>query len=247
MQLDDLKEAYKNLPTWKRLALCFVVGVLPAVYIYFTDSESIQLDMDAAVGQQTTVRTQFETSRTQKANIGSLEERLQFTQEQLVKAKKSLPDSYRIEDVLERIATIAKETGVQLKTFTPGQEQQSHGSAQYVERLIGTAIVGRFSQAAAFFDRVVHLESSIFLKRISIKRNDGERNPVAVANEASEHQKALAARRDVKVLATFDLAVYRSLAPGEVVGGAVPAVDPKTGLPSPGGAAAGAAPVSKVN
>lgn len=235
MQLDDLKERYKVLPMWARLVACGLIGLAPAAYVYIDESEALQIQLDEGISQQTAARQKFETSRNQKANIRKLEEQLQFTKEQLFKAKKSLPDSYRIEDVLERVATIAKETGVQLVKFKPGGETLNQGAAQYVERAIATEIVGRFSQVAAFFDRVVHLESSIFLKKIQLERQAGATKTAAPTDAVlSEHQRALAARRDVKIGARFDLAVYRSMTDQEAANGGLPPSEEAGGVPDAG-------------
>lgn len=223
MQLEELKERYKMLPLWARLVACGLIGIAPAAYVYLDESEILASQLADSTNQEQAARAKFETARNQKANIRKLEEQLQFTKEQLFKAKKSLPDSYRIEDVLERVATIAKETGVKLMAFDPGEETMSQGAAQYVELAIVTALSGRFSQIAAFFDRVIHLESSIFLKKIDMQREAGEVRDTG--GNTSEHQKAMAARRDVKVNAKFDLVIYRSMTDQEAANGGLPPTD----------------------
>jgi Tfp pilus assembly protein PilO len=232
MQLDELKDKYKAAPLWARLLAAAVIGMVPAAYFYMEDSETLAAALADAQGKESQAKQQFETAVDRKKNLPKLEEQLAFTEEQLIKAKKSLPDSYRIEDILEKTATIANETHVKLMSFDPGDEQPHDSPSMYVVLPFATQIVGGFAEVAAFFDRVVHLESSIFVKNIELTRATAEPSGApaararpganvdpAVAASQAAYQSAQAARQNSRVGAKFQLSIYRAMTDGETAGG----------------------------
>lgn len=231
MDLDELKQKYKQVPMWGRLLGAAALGLLPAAYTYMEESVVIENDLVTAQAAETAQRTEFENSRSMKARMPQLEEELAIIESQLAKARQALPDNYKIEEILERIATIAKETGVKLQRFDPGDEVQIRTPTHYVELPIATEIEGKFSQVAAFFDRVVHLESSIFARKLALTvataGTDGSgaraarpAAPGADGTTLTPYQAAVEARQAVRVKTAFQLSVYRAPTPGEEASGA---------------------------
>lgn len=217
MDLEELKERYKLLPLWVRFLIAGAIGLLPGAYVYYDEGDALQSQLDEVAGLEATARDKFESSRQQKANLPKLEEELAFTEEQLIKAKKKLPDSYRIEDVLQKAATIAKEVGVKLIAFDPGDEIPHNDTYRYVEMPIKTELQGRFSQIAAFFDRIVHLENSIFVRKIEMAKYRIEATPEAGAGQPqkTEFQIARENRQNLRLKATFDLVIFRGMTEAE--------------------------------
>lgn len=251
----ELKERYKVLPAWGRLLVAFVIGLVPGAYVYLDESD----DLDAKL---TTLQTQYEESKQKfdaasqkRANLPKLEEQLQFTEEQLAKAKLKLPDNYRIEDILQRVATIAKSAGVSLVTFDPAQEAKRSQPYPYVELTIVSEIKGSFAQIAMFFDQLIHLEGTIFLRRLDLSRFDARDDKVAnseVAQGAAAADKkktpfqlAQAERSNMRVRARFDVVVYRSMTSQESASAPPPAAAAPAKAPkapkAPDGAEGGAA------
>jgi type IV pilus assembly protein PilO len=222
METEELKERYKVLPLWARLGIAALVGALPALYIYYEEGDVLAADLETVIQDEESARIKFEKAREKKTNVPKLEEQLAFTEEQLVKAKKKLPDSYRIEDVLQRAATIGKEVGVRFVSFDPGDEKRGTGDYRYMEMPIATEIDGTFNQIAAFMDRVVHLESSVFVRNIAMAPVD-EAAEGAVPKDATgldenalpTFEEAQRARRDLRVKGKFDLVIFRGMTEAE--------------------------------
>src|SRR5690606_31585950 len=117
MDLDDLKERYKSVPVWGRCVAALVIGAMPGLYFY-TDEGAILEEQLTSV--ETKVRAAEQTlanKMSEKAQIPKLEQKLAFTEDQLEKAKKSLPDKLDIDDLLQKVASIAREIGVTLDEF----------------------------------------------------------------------------------------------------------------------------------
>ncbi len=242
MELDEIKERYKSVPILGRLLCIAALAVLPALYTWWDEGTVLEETLVDSQSKEDAARVTFEKNRKMKGNLPELEAKLEFTEVQLGKARKKLPDSYRIEDVLQKAATIAKETGVKLKLFKPGKEARSGVEYKYFELPITTEISGKFSQVASFFDRVVHLEGTIFLRNIAVQTRASELNEdtgavrrdknAAAARELSDYEKARRARTELTVDGRFEIVIFRgmsereqALAENDVPGGAgVPGV-----------------------
>ena len=168
--MEELKQKYKNLHLWARLGLLVILGLLPALYSYLDQGEEFETRLMEAQNQEQTVRLEFEKARQRKASLPKLEEELAFTEDQLARAKKLLPDQVRIEEILEKVALISKETNVSLLRFRPEQTlvHDDVGGYRYVEIPIETEILGTYQKIASFFDQIAHLETAIFVREITI-------------------------------------------------------------------------------
>lgn len=252
MDTDELRERYKSLPIWARLLIALGVGLLPGVYIYFDEGESLAADLEQANQEKETAQAKLDRAVAKKKKIPQIEERLAELEEQLAKAKKALPESFRVEDVLQKTATIAKETGVKLALFNPEQEKPGKGDYRYMELPIATEIDGKFNQIAAFFDRLVHLEHSLFIRNIDIGAVVGDPGKDAANNaKKSEHELAVQARQSLSAKGKFQIIVYRSMTEQEIaVADAAGAVDGEGDAPQKekkpkNDAEAGAAPAAE--
>jgi Tfp pilus assembly protein PilO len=217
MDTDELKERYKSLPMWARLLIALGAGLLPGAYIYFDEGESLAVSLDEVNQEKEAAQSKLDLAVAKKKKIPQIEERLAELEEQLEKAKKALPDSFRVEDVLQKTATIAKETGVKLALFNPEQQKPGKGEYRYMELPIATEIDGKFNQIAAFFDRLVHLEHSLFIRNLDISAVVDASSPNGVNNASkSEHQLAVEARQKLSAKGKFQIIVYRSMTDPEI-------------------------------
>jgi Tfp pilus assembly protein PilO len=213
MDLEELKERYKMLPLWARFLIMGAIGLLPGAYVYYDEGDALQSQLEQEQSDEVVARGDFERSRQQKANLPKLEEDLAFTEEQLVKAKKKLPDSYKIEDVLQKAATIAKEVGVKLVLFAPQAEVRHEEGYRYVELPIKTEVQGRFSQIASFFDRIVHLETSVFVRKIVLEKLVVQKTEAEMqANQQkTDFQLARESRDKLRLKGSFEMAIFRGM------------------------------------
>ena len=228
MELDDLKDRYKGIPVWGRCVAALVLGTLPGLYIYSEQGDGLDQELASAKSRVVAAEKDLSSKMTDKAQIPKLEQTLAFTQDQLEKAKKSLPDKFDIDDLLQKTASIAREVGVQLKSFEPSKPvTQSQGAVRYVQLPVAINMSGRFHQIATYLDRLAHLETAIFVRGLQLQRQmgGGERGEAQV--ELSEHQKNVEARKNMQMQATYTMVLYRGMSSedDEVVGsGTVPDV-----------------------
>ena len=219
--MEELKERYKMLPMWARLVLASIVGLIPAAYVYFDEGDALQEQLSTSQDSEEKARDKFEVARKQKANLPQLEEQLVFTEEQLVKAKKKLPDSYKIEEILQKSASIAKQVGVRMINFDPGDEVPHNDDFHFVELPIHTELDGRFAEVMGFFDKIVHLDTSIFIRKIELTRVLKKAQVSSTSQQAeqqnkTEFQLAKDNRDNVRMKATFDLVIFRGMNDAEI-------------------------------
>lgn len=216
MDLDELKERYKLLPLWTRLLMMAILGLAPSAFYYTDTGEYLLEDLENAKNGRDGNRSLFEQARSKKGNLPKLEEQMAFTEQQLEEAKKQLPDVFLVEDLLQRLAAIANESGVVLRAFKPDDEPTpGNGDYKYMELGHETNIEGRYNNVAAFLDKVAHLESSVFIKSIEIDREAGQKAALAGANKENNalqrHKDAIASRKNTRVLAKVKMVAYRSM------------------------------------
>lgn len=226
MEFGDILQKYKLLPIWARSAVAIFIGILPGAYKYFDQGADFEDRLVEIQGHEQVAREKFETARKRKAGLPKLEEQLAFIEEQLTKAKQMLPDQYVIEEILEKTATIAKSTDVTLNRFKPMPEvPHSDEQYQYVELPIDTEVEGEFHKIAKFLDKLVHLEQSIFVRRLVMVPIIGAQPFSAVPgskalgtpDQPSPFELARDTREKIREKANFSLVVYRGMGPQDAV------------------------------
>jgi Tfp pilus assembly protein PilO len=167
MDVKELTERYKAMPRRNRMIGMVCAGVLFPVYTYFNDLPPLEEQLVAVQGELGEAQRKFEKVDKERKNLPKLEEELKFVQDQLKRAKALLPERIHIEDVLQKTASIARETRVMLRDFTPGNEREVSGDYRYAEIPISLSISGGFVNLMGFYDRLVHLGSNVRLRGLT--------------------------------------------------------------------------------
>lgn len=215
MEVEELKERYRGLPVWGRMAIAVVLGLLPAAYIWLDEAEALEEQLEESKTQLDAADAKLKQAVAAKKRIPQIEERLAELEEQLVKAKKALPDTYRVEEVLQKTAAIAKESGVRMTLFNPEKEVPAgQADFRYMQLPIATEIEGKFNQVATYLDKLVHLEHSIFIKSVDI----GSLEPDETTDKThkSEYQIARENRQNLVVRGKVMMAAHRSMSEKEM-------------------------------
>lgn len=209
MDREDLIERYRSLSVRTRILFAILLGLLPGIYIYFEDGQLLTEELEQVRTEHDAQQSKLDHALAQKKQIPQIEQRLVELEDQLGKARKALPENFRVEEVLQKAASIARETGIKIVLFKPGQEKPGVGEYKYMELPIATELSGKFNQIATFIDRLVHLKQSLLVRNISMNYVPFEDS---LANSTqTEHQRALDARQRVAALATVEIVVFRSM------------------------------------
>jgi len=215
MDFDELKDKYRAFPIWARLSMALIIGIAPGACSYFDEIEMIEQGLVDAQSREDAARVQFEADRKQKANIPKLEEELVFTEGQLEKAIKSLPDGYLIESILALTASNAKRAGINLTGFKPNCELKGEAEFNYVERTIEVTATGKYQQIAGFFDKMVHSDVMLFIREIVIEPTANAVDASRDSQAGTPFQLAELSRRNLLLRASFKIVVFRAMKPEE--------------------------------
>lgn len=222
--LNELLLKYKILQSWKRALITLIFGLTaPVAYSYLQSEVSI---IEAAKEESLSRKEQTETKLNglikKKKDAPRLEEQKKFTEEQLVEARKHLPDNYFIDQILNKTGLAAMKAKVDLLSFTPGAEATVQGEEQYKELPLALKVRGSYSGIGQFVDNLVHFENMVHVRNLKIKAENRETviDTVPSGNTSPSQIKSLATRlkeelKDVNLEATMDLVIFRSLRSGE--------------------------------
>ena len=128
----------------------------------------------------------YQAAKKKTEDLPLLEERFTLVTEELRKAQEKLPNKFFMDDILHSTASTAKEAGIVLESFKPGQESVIQGAHQYMELPIKLSISGKYPQTANFFDSIVNLKKIVHLRNISMtaqRKGDGKRSSVMVKTQ----------------------------------------------------------------
>ncbi len=226
--LEEQIAKYRNLKNSYRIAICIFLGLLYPAYDFQEQWEISQARLEQTQREREAAEKQFLLGKKQKDDLPRLEEKLQFTENELKEASKKLPNDFKMDDILQKATLIASETGLYLEAFVPGEGTPSGVEYKYVEMPIQTKITGTFDQILRFYDRLVHLDLLVYVRNISIGVTKG----IAVAqkeipedqSKAKTDEKTLAGKSKMteiigvnnKLNAIAEVVVFRSLTDIEI-------------------------------
>ena len=167
MDAGELISRYKEWPRRNRIILAGALGLAYPVYVWTSDVPPLEEQLASIQREEGEARTKFEKVKKEQENLPKLEEEFKFVQEQLLKAKALLPEKVAMEDILSKTASIARETRVALREFTPAAEQDVKGDYRYAEIPVALTIKGGFGNIMSFYDRVVHLAGNVRLRGLA--------------------------------------------------------------------------------
>ena len=181
MAFEEQIDQYKSLDSWKRFTLVAVIGMAFPVYMMIEDGESIASQLTLAQTKQSTARRNFERAKKNKSKIPELEKEVEEKQAKIEETQRVLPSDFNIDEILHQTARAARETGVEMRNFDPGEAREEK---LYSEYPIALDLEASFSQTALFLDRLVHMDNLTHLRNLALTANlakptDIDTTPVA--------------------------------------------------------------------
>lgn len=221
--LDELKLRYKELPLLKRLLLCAVLGMLPAIWLYFEESPTVEESYTSAEQQEKAAAGKLQQADSQLKNLAKTENELAYTHEQLKKAQTRLPDNVVMDEILRSIGKAAKDSSVTIAHFEPQPEAVRGDEFKYLEIPLKISVEAKeYAQLATWLDTVAGSKSKMYLRSWAITRRavtdqneQGQLNaaPVAKGNVIDEtallEQQAKKSREGLRLALAANLSVYK--------------------------------------
>ncbi|NDE13391.1 hypothetical protein EBZ80_00465 [bacterium] len=167
MDARDLIARYKAWPRRNRMLAVAVAGMAYPLFMWWSDVPPLESQLESVVREENEARGKYEKTRKEQNDLPKLEVEFKFVQDQLTKAKALLPEKIAMEDILQKTATIARETRISLNDFSPASELAVNGDYRYAEIPVALMLRGSFSNIMAFYDRIVHLAGNIRLRGLA--------------------------------------------------------------------------------
>jgi len=164
MDARELISRYKAWPRRNRMLALAAAGTAYPLFMWWSDVPPLETQLEAVVREENEARTNYEKTKKEQDDLPKLEIELKFVQDQLSKAKALLPEKIAMEDILQKTATIARETRVALNDFSPAAELEVNGDYRYAEIPVALVVRGGFSNIMMFYDRLVHLAGNVRLR-----------------------------------------------------------------------------------
>lgn len=249
--LDELKVRYKHSKLGARLAICALVGLIPAALLYLDESSIVDEEYERASVEEKAAADKYERADQMLKNLPKAERDLAFTREQLKKAEERLPDAVVIDEVLRSIGKSAKNYGVNIALFEPQQEIVRGDTYKYAEVPLKLSIEGGdYGQICEWLDDVAGSKSKIYLKswrmtRKLLQSRDIASPAVAVAVEPVQgqtlspsqilEQDGKKARENLRLVLDADVSLYKLASAVQISTAVDPANKSKGGSPTKSG------------
>lgn len=200
--MEELLNRYRSFSLVARCGMLAALGLAPAAWSYLDESRILDEEITMKTSELDAAKARFEGMRKQANKLGDLEEQLAFTEAQMEEARKRLPDDFRVEDFLAKLATFATVNQALMTEFVPAQKVETVGTTyKYEELPINVKFEGAFEQVVSFLDAISHLQTMVHIRDINmtgtatsaIKKGQAEPQP-ATANVPAD--AALAAKKD---------------------------------------------------
>ena len=174
MALKDL--SFNNTAAWPqqyKIGFCLLIGAFIIGLVWYFLVTDQRAELRNLEGQETTLRSEFETKQGRAANLEPLKQQLAQMEQQLQQMLRQLPSKTEMPDLIIDISQTALATGITNELFQPGPEVPKEF---YAEKPISLRMVGTYHQFGAFVSGVASLPRVVIMTMHNISltpRNTG--------------------------------------------------------------------------
>lgn len=154
-----------KLPKAYRYAIMGAIPVLVLGIAWQFFYSPARGELQRLEGKQQNLQRKLNEVRSVAANLEAFEEELDNLERQLKVAVRQLPSKKELPGLLTDITSVGKDSGLELKTFTPKAERRR---GFYAEVPIALEFAGSFRDVAVFFDRIAKLPRIVNISKISM-------------------------------------------------------------------------------
>lgn len=160
----QLEKALK-LPLYQRCAILAVLVTIVAAAFFYLLYLPEHEELDRLISRNQALETKLAEDRRIAANLPKFKQEYEKMKEQLDHALTELPNEKEIPGLLSSIASLAKDNGLDVLRFKPGQERPA---GFYAEVPIELKLAGSFHQLATFSQAIGDLSRIVNLNNLTI-------------------------------------------------------------------------------
>ena len=172
---------FNNIGQWPqnaKIGLCAFIALVILLLAWLLFVRDKRTELEGLQGQETELRTEFETKQGRAANLEPLKQQLAQMEQQLQQMLRQLPSKTEMPDLIVDISQTALATGIQNELFQPGAETAKEF---YAEKPIALRMVGTYHQFGAFVSGVASLPRVVIMTMhdISLQPKSAKTDPNA--------------------------------------------------------------------
>ena len=172
---------FNNIGQWPqnaKIGLCAFIALVILLLAWLLFVRDKRTELEGLQGQETELRTEFETKQGRAANLEPLKQQLAQMEQQLQQMLRQLPSKTDMPDLIVDISQTALATGIQNELFQPGAETAKEF---YAEKPIALRMVGTYHQFGAFVSGVASLPRVVIMTMhdISLQPKNAKTDPNA--------------------------------------------------------------------
>lgn len=170
----DLSRQFRNLdpkdpslwPVLPKALLCIFIAGAVATALWFAKINEYQLELEAEVAKEQTLRQDYETKLTKAVSLEALKRQREQVQQYVIQLEKQLPSKAEMAALLSDINQAGLGRSLQFELFRPGQVVVKE---YYAELPIAVRVTGKYHDMGAFASDIAHLSRIVTLNNISIE------------------------------------------------------------------------------
>ena len=172
---------FNNIGQWPqnaKIGLCAFIALVILLLAWLLFVRDKRTELEGLQGQETELRTEFETKQGRAANLEPLKQQLAQMEQQLQQMLRQLPSKTEMPDLIVDISQTALATGIQNELFQPGAETAKEF---YAEKPIALRMVGTYHPFGAFVSGVASLPRVVIMTMhdISLQPKNAKTDPNA--------------------------------------------------------------------
>ena len=172
---------FNNIGQWPqnaKIGLCAFIALVILLLAWLLFVRDKRTELEGLQGQETELRTEFETKQGRAANLEPLKQQLAQMEQQLQQMLRQLPSKTEMPDLIVDISQTALATGIQNELFQPGAQTAKEF---YAEKPIALRMVGTYHQFGAFVSGVASLPRVVIMTMhdISLQPKNAKTDPNA--------------------------------------------------------------------
>ncbi len=166
MDLGSILKQFEQLPSVARYGImAAIVAVVVGIY-FFTFFGSSRTKLAAVDRKLAKVEQEIQSAKNVASNLESFKKQREELEEQLSGALRKLPNSSDLPQLLTDVSSLAKKSGLEIKTFKRGQKLNR---GFYSEQQIILNFNGRYHDIGVFFDRLSKLSRIVNISKLEMK------------------------------------------------------------------------------
>ncbi len=168
-----LFDAVYNLQLWQKALILLISWLVPLGLFWFLFLSGSLTEIDTISAQIPKLRQEIRILEAKKKRLPEMEKELRALKDILKQALRLLPEKEDIPSVLTEISSLGNEAGLEMKSFTPGNEKVE---GFYAAIPVSLSFAGPFHNTLVFLDKVGKMARIVHIREVEMGQAEESAN-----------------------------------------------------------------------